>query len=172
MRPMTPAMQAWSPLIPTPVACLSRKPLSTEKGNPLDFRVFRNPNPLKDPTTQQVLGYEAQYVGRAELVRGESIVQIAGKDGQAQGEITSSRVALSDHGGSRPDCGQSDGGRRHPGCTLGSAQHDQAHAPGPITTSETVPAAAARATSAALDCSTSSETSRPPVVGSLVSLST
>ena len=60
-------------------ATADTRPLSTEKGNPLDFRVFRNATPLKDPTTQQILGYEAQYVGRAELVHGESIVQIDGK---------------------------------------------------------------------------------------------
>jgi LysM domain len=75
-------------------ASVSRKPLSTENGNPLDFRVFRNPNPLKDPTTQQVLGYEAQYVGRAELVRGESVVQIADKDGQARGEIVPATIDI------------------------------------------------------------------------------
>lgn len=36
------------------------------------FRVFRNPTPLKDPDTGTVLGYEAQYVGKALLVRGEA----------------------------------------------------------------------------------------------------
>ena len=48
------------------------KPLTTAAGQPLDFRVFRNATPLKDPTTQAILGYEAQYVGKAELIRGES----------------------------------------------------------------------------------------------------
>lgn len=47
--------------------------LSTEKGQPKQFRIFRNATPLKDPTTGDVLGYEAQYIGRAELVRGESV---------------------------------------------------------------------------------------------------
>jgi LysM repeat protein len=36
------------------------------------YRVFRNATPLKDPLTGQVLGFEAQYVGRALLVRSES----------------------------------------------------------------------------------------------------
>ncbi len=75
-------------------ASVSRKPLSTEKGNPLDFRVFRNPNPLKDPTTQQVLGYEAQYVGRAELVRGESVVQNMDKDGKMQSEVVPATIDI------------------------------------------------------------------------------
>lgn len=47
------------------------KALSDAAGEPYDFRVFRNATPLKDPTSGAILGYEAQYVGRAELVRGE-----------------------------------------------------------------------------------------------------
>ena len=34
-----------------------------------EFRLFREPKPLRDPATQQVLGYEAVYVGSADLVR-------------------------------------------------------------------------------------------------------
>ena len=68
--------------------------LSTEKGNPLDFRVFRNAKPLKDPTTQQILGYEAQYVGRAELVRGESMVDVDGKDGKPQLETVPATIDI------------------------------------------------------------------------------
>jgi len=37
------------------------------------FRVFRNAVPLRDPFTDQILGYEAAYLGSAELVRSESI---------------------------------------------------------------------------------------------------
>ncbi|RYZ12461.1 MAG: LysM peptidoglycan-binding domain-containing protein [Comamonadaceae bacterium] len=36
------------------------------------FRIFRNATPLTDPGTGEILGYEAQYVGRARLARGES----------------------------------------------------------------------------------------------------
>lgn len=36
------------------------------------YRVFRQATPLRDPVTRKVLGYEAQYVGRAELDRGET----------------------------------------------------------------------------------------------------
>jgi hypothetical protein len=35
------------------------------------YRVFRNAKALKHPETQEVLGWEAQYVGKASLVRGE-----------------------------------------------------------------------------------------------------
>ncbi len=69
-------------------------PLSTEKGSPVDYRVFRNATPLKDPTTQQILGYEAQYVGRAELIRGESIAQVAGKDGKLQDETVPATIDI------------------------------------------------------------------------------
>lgn len=34
-----------------------------------EFRIFREPKPLKDPTTQEILGWEASYVGAAEYSR-------------------------------------------------------------------------------------------------------
>jgi len=45
-----------------------------------DYRVFREPKPLLDPTTREVLGYEAAYLGAAEYTRpGETRVDAAGK---------------------------------------------------------------------------------------------
>jgi hypothetical protein len=44
------------------------------------FRIFRNATALKDPGTGEVLGYEAQYIGRARLVRGESVAAIRGEE--------------------------------------------------------------------------------------------
>jgi LysM repeat protein len=38
-------------------------------GGARDFRLFREPRPMIDPETKQVLGYEATYVGTAEFVR-------------------------------------------------------------------------------------------------------
>jgi LysM domain len=52
--------------------------LSIAAGKPRDFRVFRNATALKDPGTGEILGYEAQFVGRAKLVRGESVNAIRG----------------------------------------------------------------------------------------------
>ncbi len=69
-------------------------PLSDEQGEPLDYRVFRNAKPLKDPTTQAILGYEAQYVGKAELVRGESTTQTEDKNGKAQLEIVPATIDI------------------------------------------------------------------------------
>ena len=44
-----------------------------EKAGPIQqFRVFRNATPLKDPGTGEILGYEAQYLGRVKLERGQS----------------------------------------------------------------------------------------------------
>jgi hypothetical protein len=50
-------------------------PLRVADGN--QFRVFRNAVPLKDPETGEILGYEAQYVGKAELVRDEGVREVA-----------------------------------------------------------------------------------------------
>ena len=73
------------------------RPLSTAKGEPTNYRVYRNATPLKDPTTKQILGYEAQYVGRAQLVRGESVAQIANdaeKEGAPAFEIVPATIDI------------------------------------------------------------------------------
>lgn len=70
------------------------KPLSDAKGEPLDYRVFRNATPLKDPTTGAILGYEAQFVGKAELVRGESVQQVLNKDGKTTPEIVPATIDI------------------------------------------------------------------------------
>jgi len=40
-----------------------------ELGNLRDYRIFRSAQPLLDPTTKEVLGYEAPYLGTAEYER-------------------------------------------------------------------------------------------------------
>ena len=49
------------------------KPLEIVPGSPRYFGIYRNAVALKDPGTGEILGYEAQFVGKAELMRGESI---------------------------------------------------------------------------------------------------
>jgi LysM repeat protein len=50
-------------------------------GSQREYRVFREPKPLRDPTTKEVLGYEATYVGAAEYTRqGEIRAGADGKD--------------------------------------------------------------------------------------------
>ena len=70
------------------------KPLTDAKGDPLDYRVFRNVTALRDPTTQEILGYEAQYVGKAELRRGESSVQNPDRDGKLQVESVPATIDI------------------------------------------------------------------------------
>lgn len=45
-----------------------------------DWRIFRQAVPLRDPFTRTVLGYEAQYVGKAELVRSQGTETAPGTD--------------------------------------------------------------------------------------------
>lgn len=48
-------------------------PLTDPGGaNPRSYRVFRNAKPLREPGSLTVLAYEAQYLGRAVLVRSET----------------------------------------------------------------------------------------------------
>jgi hypothetical protein len=51
-----------------------------ELGPEREYRIFREPRPLKDPTTHEVLGYEATYVGASEYtVQGETRTGADGK---------------------------------------------------------------------------------------------
>ncbi len=67
--------------------------LSEAPGQPANFRVFRNAVPLKDPSTGEVLGYEAQYVGRAALARGESQTQVQ-ENGKSRVEIVPATIDI------------------------------------------------------------------------------
>ncbi|MGH6645332.1 LysM peptidoglycan-binding domain-containing protein [Aquabacterium sp.] len=51
-----------------------------ELGGRREFRLFRQPKPLRDPTTKEVLGFEAAYVGTMNLVR--EGVEGTGADGK------------------------------------------------------------------------------------------
>jgi LysM repeat protein len=54
-------------------------PMALTPGKADEFRVFRSAVPLRDPYTNAVLGYEAQYLGQATLVRGEGQETAGGK---------------------------------------------------------------------------------------------
>ena len=76
----------------TPPTCAARSAQQRE------FRIFREPKPLRDPTTKEVLGYEATYVGAAEYVRqGETRT---GADGKPE-IIPATFSVTSDQAGSR-----------------------------------------------------------------------
>ena len=65
------------------VGDLKEEALTLGAGKPLVYRVFRNATPLKDPTTGEVLAYEAQYVGKVELARPESRREIEAPPAEA-----------------------------------------------------------------------------------------
>ena len=69
-------------------------PLELERGAPRKWRVFRNATPRKDPTSGEVLGWEAQFVGQATLVRGESVEQVRTAKGELQAEIVPATLQL------------------------------------------------------------------------------
>ncbi|HEY5580240.1 MAG TPA: LysM domain-containing protein [Rhodoferax sp.] len=58
------------------------------------YRVFRNATPLKDPVTGEILGYEAQYVGKALLVHGESTQASVDKDGKPRTDIIPATIDI------------------------------------------------------------------------------
>ena len=58
------------------------------------WRLFRNARPLKDPVTQQVLGYEAHYLGKAVLQQSESQTFEAGPDGRMLAVTVPARIEI------------------------------------------------------------------------------
>ena len=60
------------------------------------YRVFRNATPLKDPLTGEVLGYEAQYVGKALLVRSETTQSNLDAEGKPRTEIIPATIDITD----------------------------------------------------------------------------
>jgi hypothetical protein len=58
------------------------------------FRVYRSAVPLKDPLTGQVLGYEAAYLGSAELVRSESVQPVRTASGKTEETVVPATVDI------------------------------------------------------------------------------
>lgn len=52
-------------------------PVTTGKGQPASYRIFRDATPLKDPVTGEILGYEAKYLGSATVARSETLLESA-----------------------------------------------------------------------------------------------
>jgi hypothetical protein len=52
-----------------------------------DYRVFRNARPIKDPLNDALLGYEAMYLGKALLVRSESIQVVQSRNGKDENTV-------------------------------------------------------------------------------------
>lgn len=59
-----------------------------------EYRVFRSAKALKDPLTGKVIGFEAAYLGKAELVRSESIQPVRGRDGEDKPMVVPATVDI------------------------------------------------------------------------------
>jgi nucleoid-associated protein YgaU len=72
-------------------------PLMDEPSKKLKaFRLFRNATPLKDPLTGEVLGYEAQYIGKATLARSEGSQTSTNAKGEVRTEIVPATIDIID----------------------------------------------------------------------------
>jgi nucleoid-associated protein YgaU len=69
-------------------------PLLDDQGRDQQFRIFREATPLKDPTTGEVLGYEAQYVGKATLARSEGSTEVENRDGSQSMAIVPATIDI------------------------------------------------------------------------------
>lgn len=70
------------------------EPLAVVDGKSIDYRVFRNATPLKDPSTGEVLGYEAQYVGKAQLVSSETRRNGTSSNGKVVNELVPAAIDI------------------------------------------------------------------------------
>lgn len=70
------------------------EPLAVIDGRSTQYRVFRNATPLRDPTTAQILGYEAQYVGKASVVTSETSRTGVGPNGQTVTELVPASIDI------------------------------------------------------------------------------
>ncbi len=70
------------------------QPLLEGPGLPQDFRVFRNPRELKDPLTGEILGYEAEFVGRARLELGQTVDTTPTADGKPQVTVVPATISI------------------------------------------------------------------------------
>jgi hypothetical protein len=69
-------------------------PLLDDQRLQKQYRVFRNATALKDPISGEVLGFEAQYVGRATLVRGESTAEVQSPGGAASMAVVPATIDI------------------------------------------------------------------------------
>ena len=72
----------------------SGNPMLDAAGKQQEFRIFRNATPLKDPSSGEILGYEAQYVGKALLARGETTTEVTDKEGKTTSDITPATIDI------------------------------------------------------------------------------
>ena len=69
-------------------------PLMDDQAKQQLFRLFRNATPLKDPGTGEILGYEAQYIGKAQLIRSETTGEVLGAKGQPESAVVPATIDI------------------------------------------------------------------------------
>jgi LysM domain len=69
-------------------------PLTGTDGQTRKFRVFRNATPLKDPADGTILGYEAQFVGKAQLAKPQTTQEITDKDGKVRVDVVAAAIDI------------------------------------------------------------------------------
>lgn len=70
------------------------QPLLEGPDRPKIFRVYRNPKPLIDPVTREVLGYEAPHVGKAQLISGENTTTVTGEGETPQVLVVPATISI------------------------------------------------------------------------------
>jgi LysM repeat protein len=69
-------------------------PLMDDKDKTQRYRIFGNATPLKDPDSGEVLGYEGQFVGKAELMRSEMTEESENADGKLVAAIVPATIDI------------------------------------------------------------------------------
>ncbi len=69
-------------------------PLLDDQQKVKQYRVFRNAKPLKDPDNGEVLGYEAEFLGKAALVRSEGSTEITSTDGNVSTALVPATIDI------------------------------------------------------------------------------
>jgi LysM domain len=69
-------------------------PLMDDQDKTKRYRIFGVATPLKDPDTGEVLGYEGQFVGKAELMRSEMAEESGSADGRRSGEMVPATIDI------------------------------------------------------------------------------
>lgn len=59
-----------------------------------EFRVFRSARPIRDPVTKLVLGYEAQYLGKASLMRSEGRRDVQTASGALESTVVPATIDI------------------------------------------------------------------------------
>lgn len=72
----------------------SSAPMLDDQKDYKRYRIFRNAKPLKDPDTGEVLGYEAEFLGKAVLARGEGSTEVASGDGKVSTTLVPATIDI------------------------------------------------------------------------------